>query len=38
MPDAAISILAGTESKSTLGRVVNGLQTARELDDGYGIW
>ena len=33
MPDAAIVVLAGTESPSELGRVVNGLQTAQEFDD-----
>ncbi|WP_394739893.1 hypothetical protein [Natronococcus roseus] len=33
MPNAAIVILAGTESASDLGRVVNGLQTAKEFDD-----
>ena len=32
MPDAAIVVLAGTESPSDLGRVVNALQTAREFD------
>jgi hypothetical protein len=31
MPNAAIVILAGTESASDLGRVVNGLQTAKEF-------
>jgi len=31
MPDAAIVVLAGTESPSDLGRVVNGLQTAQEF-------
>ena len=33
MPDAAIVVLAGTESPSDMGRVVNGLQTAQEFDD-----
>ncbi|ELY55144.1 hypothetical protein C492_15861 [Natronococcus jeotgali DSM 18795] len=33
MPNAAIVVLAGTESASDLGRVVNGLQTATEFDD-----
>ncbi|MXV60895.1 hypothetical protein GS429_02165 [Natronorubrum sp. JWXQ-INN-674] len=31
MPDAAIVVLAGTESPSDLGRVVNGLQTGQEF-------
>ncbi len=35
MPDAAIVILAGTDSPSDLGRVVNALQTATEfLEEG----
>ncbi|WP_306059231.1 hypothetical protein [Natronococcus wangiae] len=33
MPDAAIVVLAGTESPSDLGRVVNALQTAEEFDE-----
>lgn len=33
MPDAAIVVLAGTESPSDFGRVVNALQTAQEFDD-----
>ena len=33
MPDAALIVLAGTESRSELGRVVNALQTAREFDE-----
>ncbi|WP_293032724.1 hypothetical protein [Natronococcus sp.] len=38
MPNAAIVVLAGTESASDLGRVVNGLQTAQEFDDaGDGV-
>jgi hypothetical protein len=32
MPRAAMLILAGTETKADLGRVVNALQIARELD------
>jgi hypothetical protein len=32
MSQAAMLILAGTETKSDLGRVVNALQIARELD------
>ncbi|MFP8958186.1 DsrE family protein [Natrialbaceae archaeon A-CW3] len=31
MPDAAIVVLAGTESPSDLGRVVNALQTTKEF-------
>ncbi len=31
MPGAAIVVLAGTDSPSDLGRVVNALQTAREF-------
>ncbi len=33
MPDAALIVLAGTDSPSDLGRVVNALQTAREFDE-----
>ncbi len=33
MPNAAIVVLAGTDSPSDLGRVVNALQTAQEFDD-----
>ncbi|MGM0586437.1 MAG: DsrE family protein [Pseudomonadota bacterium] len=33
MPDAALIVLAGTEARSDLGRVVNALQTAREFDE-----
>lgn len=33
MANAAIVVLAGTETKADLGRVVNGLQVARELKD-----
>lgn len=33
MPQAAMLILAGTETKADLGRVVNALQIARELDE-----
>lgn len=31
MPQAALLVLAGTETKADLGRVVNALQIAREL-------
>jgi hypothetical protein len=33
MAAAAILVLAGTEAKSDLGRVVNALQIAKELDE-----
>ena len=33
MPQAAMLVLAGTETKADLGRVVNALQIARELDE-----
>ncbi|NGM71008.1 hypothetical protein G6M89_18700 [Natronolimnobius sp. AArcel1] len=33
MPDAAIVVLAGTDSPAELGRVVNALQTAQEFDE-----
>ncbi len=33
MGQAAILVLAGTETKADLGRVVNGLQVARELKE-----
>jgi hypothetical protein len=33
MPQAAMLILAGMETKADLGRVVNALQIARELDE-----
>ncbi|WP_049920131.1 DsrE family protein [Halobiforma nitratireducens] len=33
MTDAAIVVLAGTESPADLGRVVNALQTAKEFDE-----
>ncbi len=33
MPKAAMLILAGMETKADLGRVVNALQIARELDE-----
>ena len=33
MPNAALLILAGTETKADLGRVVNALQIAREFDE-----
>ncbi|SDR44619.1 hypothetical protein [Natronobacterium texcoconense] len=33
MTDAAILVLAGTESPADLGRVVNALQTTREFDE-----
>lgn len=33
MPAAAMLILAGTETRADLGRVVNALQIAREFDD-----
>lgn len=32
MPQAAMLVLAGTETKADLGRVVNALQITRELD------
>lgn len=34
MARAALVVLAGTETKADLGRVVNALQIARELKDG----
>jgi hypothetical protein len=33
MPQAAMLVLAGTETRADLGRVVNALQIARELDE-----
>jgi hypothetical protein len=33
VPRAAMLVLAGTETKADLGRVVNALQIARELDE-----
>jgi hypothetical protein len=33
VPQAAMLVLAGTETKADLGRVVNALQIARELDE-----
>ena len=36
MADAAIVILAGTDARSDLGRVVNGLETAREFVETDG--
>lgn len=36
MVDAAIVVLAGTESRADLGRVVNALETARELAEHEG--
>lgn len=36
MPQAAMLVLAGTETKADLGRVVNVLQIVRELDEFDG--
>lgn len=33
MPQAAMLVLAGTETRADLGRVVNALQITRELDE-----
>ncbi len=33
MPQAAMLVLAGTETRADLGRVVNALQIAREFDE-----
>ncbi|RDI69507.1 DsrE family protein [Halopelagius longus] len=36
MTKAAVIILAGTDGHSNLGRLVNGLETAKEFADGDG--